>query len=364
MNALDSSHAPPRVDRAVGAFHRALRSDTVTPMRLLAINGLLAMAVALSMVLSLSLGSVSIGFADILRSMLHAIGIGSFHPGNETVDSIILTVRLPRILLAVIIGGSIAVSGAVFQVFIRNVLADPYILGISGGASVGALAAIASGLSLMFTAAVPISAFIGAGLVAAAVFALGNRRQEGDSNSLLLSGVMIGAFLSACILILVSVAGDPVRNALFWLIGYLGNATMADNMLLYAVNIPCILLLGSRATQLNVYTLGVDTARNLGISSRALLALSYAAASLITALSVSVSGSIGFIGLIVPHIARSVFGADHRMLLPTSFLIGSLFLVLSDLAARCMLAPVELPTGAVTAAIGAPLFIYLLKRKK
>ena len=328
------------------------------------VNAVLAILTILSCLLALRLGTVDIGFGDIARSLSAALGLRDSLPDHGLIDSIIVSVRLPRILLAVIVGGSIAVSGVVFQVFIRNVLADPYILGISGGASVGALLAITSGISAAFAGAVPLSAFAGAVIVATVVFSLGSRRQEGDSNSLLLSGVMIGAFLSACILVLVSIAGDPVRTALFWLIGYLGNASMSDNFLLYAVNVPCAVMLASRATALNVYSLGEHTARHLGASPRGTFVLTYAAASLMTALAVSVSGAIGFIGLIIPHIARSLFGADHRILLPSSFFLGSLFLLLSDVIARSVLAPVELPTGAVTAAIGAPLFMYLLRRKK
>lgn len=340
------------------------RQHPLTPARLLITNSTLAFLTVLSSILALRIGTVDIGFSDIARSLSTVFGLRDRLPDQGMIDSIIISVRLPRILLAVIVGGSIAVSGVVFQVFIRNVLADPYILGISGGASVGALAAIASGISAVVAGAVPFSAFVGAIIVATIVFTLGNRRQEGDSNSLLLSGVMIGAFLSACILVLVSIAGDPVRTALFWLIGYLGNASMSDNALLYAVNVPCALLLASRANSLNVYSLGERTARHLGVAPRGTFVLSYAAASLMTALAVSVSGAIGFIGLIIPHVSRSLFGADHRILLPSSFFLGSLFLLLSDVIARSILAPVELPTGAITAAIGAPLFIYLLRRKK
>ena len=342
----------------------SFRADTLTLGRVIGINVFLAVLTVLCMILSIRIGSIDIHFGDIISSLFRGIGLLSVDPSQQSLDSIILYVRLPRILLAVVVGGSIAASGAVFQVFIRNVLADPYILGISGGASVGALCAISTGLAGLFSGAVPLLAFAGAAIVAASVYMLGRRQQGGDSNSLLLSGVMIGAFLSSCILVLVSVVGDPVRNALFWLIGYLGNATIADTALLYAVNIPVIILMISRSASLNIFSLGEETASHLGVSPRRTLFLFYSTASLITAVSVSVSGAIGFIGLIIPHVARSIFGADHRLLLPASFFLGAVFLVLSDLLARTLLSPVELPTGAVTATIGAPLFIYLLRRKK
>jgi iron complex transport system permease protein len=338
--------------------------DVVTPRRLLLHSSLLALLTLLCILVSLRIGSVDIGYGAILKAAFRMFGIGSASSQENSMTSIILSVRMPRVLLAVIVGGSIAVAGAVFQVFVRNVLADPYILGISGGASVGALVAMTSGLAVFSTAMIPVSAFAGAMLVAAIVFALAGKTHQGDSNSLLLYGVMVGAFLSACILVLVSVSGDPTRSALFWLIGYLGNATASDNLLLWALNVPCLLILWSRSTTLNVYALGSETARYLGIAPRVTFFLLYAAASMVTALSVSVSGAIGFIGLIIPHIARSVFGADHRIMIPACFFLGAIFLVVADLLARTMFAPVELPTGAITAAIGAPLFMYLLKRKK
>jgi iron complex transport system permease protein len=334
-----------------------------TLLRVVVTTGLLAAATMIVAFLALGFGSMTIGYAEIVRSILFPGEAASGGGSAEAIRTVVATVRLPRVLLGMIVGGSIAVSGVVFQVFIRNVLADPYILGISGGASTGALLAIASGLAASFAGAVPLCAFAGAVTVAVAVFAFGNASREGDPHSLLLGGVMIGSFLSAVILVLVSIIGDPVRNALFWLIGYLGNAKMEDNLLLYAVNIPCMLLLASRASTLNVYALGGETAHHLGVSSRPTFLMSYGAASLMTALSVSVAGTIGFIGLIIPHVARALFGADHRILIPTAFFSGAMFLVLADLLARSVLAPIELPAGAVTAAIGAPLFIALLRKK-
>lgn len=311
------------------------------------------------LVLSLSLGSVSIPFSRVLSLLF---GDGSL--ADAATDArIIFDVRLPRVLLAACVGGGLALAGVVFQVLLRNVLADPYILGVSGGASVGALVAASTGFALLFPGATSLAAFAGAAVVAVAVYGASGRDVTTDGGTLLLSGVMVGAFLGAVILALVSLGGDPVRSALFWLLGFLGNATM-DQVLISAVVLGgSTLLLMLRAGTMNVLALGAESAAGLGVSVRPVFLMLYAVASLLTAVLVSVAGSIGFIGLIVPHICRLLFGADHRVLVPASLLSGAIFLVVADLMARMLLAPVELPVGAVTAALGAPLFIFLLRRR-
>ncbi|MDT8322728.1 MAG: iron chelate uptake ABC transporter family permease subunit, partial [Bacteroidota bacterium] len=208
----------------------------------------------------------------------------------------------------------------------------------------------------------PLLAFVGATLVVVVVYSLGARGRVQD-NTLLLSGVMIGAFLSAVILALVSTLDRPVRSALYWLIGFLGNATMNEIFILLPVVLPLTLWALLLAGRMNVLALGSAAARHLGVSPRATTLQLYMIASLITAAVVSFSGAIGFVGLIIPHMCRRLFGPDHRLLLPASFLTGASFLIISDIVARSMLAPSELPVGAVTAALGAPVFIYILRRK-
>ena len=316
-----------------------------------------ALLTLLSGILSIRLGSIDVSFADVFTALF-----GSTVQGNETVRTVLVDIRIPRMLAALFVGGGLAVAGVVFQVLLRNVLADPYILGVSSGAAVGALLALATGLSAQFLFAQPLLAFLTALLVVAIVYRLG-LRGSGENNTLLLAGVMIGAFLSAIILGLVSTMDRPVRSALFWLVGYLGNAGMAELSILVPGVLFLTALLLFVSPRMNVLALGTDAASHLGIAVRRQQAVLYVAASLLTALVVSVAGAIGFIGLLIPHVVRRLHGPDHRLLLPLSFFLGASFLIISDLLARTLLAPNELPVGAVTAALGAPLFIYLLRRK-
>jgi iron complex transport system permease protein len=305
---------------------------------------------------------MDVSFGQILHELAAWAGMES-RSADANIHSVIIDIRLPRILLAALAGGGLSLAGVVFQALLRNVLAEPYILGVSGGASVGALVAITTGIGAGFFAAIPLFAFAGGACVVLLVYFLGARLRMGDSNSLLLSGVMVGAFCSAAILGLITMVGDPLRNAMFWLLGYLGNATM-DAVLIVA---PVVLLLALGlflvAHSINAISLGQEQASHLGVQVKALSTLLYAAASLLSAIVVSFAGTIGFVGLIVPHACRRLFGSDHRVLLPSAFFSGAMFLVFSDLLARTLFFPMELPVGAVTAAIGAPLFISLLRAK-
>lgn len=310
---------------------------------------------------SLMSGPVSIPLPDVLRVLFGWSGLTE-KASSSTAKDIVLLVRLPRTVLAALAGGALSVAGAVFQVLLRNVLAEPYILGVSSGAAVGALLAMSTGAAALFWGAIPLSAFLGASFVVAAVHVLARARAQTDSNTLLLVGVMVGAFLSAIILALVSTIGDPVRNALFWLLGYLGHATPATITIVAPVVLIVCLALFARSHTLNVLALGEEQASHLGLESRRISMLLYLAASLLTAAVVSFSGSIGFVGLIVPHLLRRTAGPDHRILLPGAFFFGAAFLIISDIVARSILSPVELPVGAVTAALGAPVFVWMLWR--
>ena len=324
--------------------------------RVLSLLGILLFTTVL---ISLRIGSFDLSYPDLL-SMLYASPSGE--NVSDAAHAVLMEIRLPRILLALLVGGGLSVAGAIFQVLLRNVLADPYILGVSGGAAVGALVAIATGLSGMFLLAQPLLAFVGAIVAVGAVYALASRGRPGD-NTLLLSGVMIGAFLSAVILAIVSTMDAPLRNALYWLIGYLGNATLREVAILFPVVTVLLIIALLAAARMNVLALGSEAAHHLGVGVHRLQPLLYVVASLITAAVVAFSGAIGFVGLIVPHVCRRLFGPDHRLLLPASFLGGASFLICSDIVARTILHPSELPVGAVTAALGAPVFIYVLRRK-
>ena len=275
-----------------------------------------------------------------------------------------LDIRLPRVLLALLLGGALAAAGAVFQALLRNPLADPYILGVSAGAALGAVAMMVAGAGT-FAAGVEAGALAGA-LVAMVVVlrvALAAGRTL-DARVLLLAGVVVGAFFNAVILLLLTTAADAetFRSAIFWTMGSLARADLADIGGLALFLAPCLLALGFLSRPLDLLAAGEETAGYLGVPVERIKLAGYLAASLAVALAVSVAGVIGFVGLIVPHAVRMLWSGEHRFLLPASVLAGGAFLVMTDTAARTVAAPAELPTGVVTALIGVPLFAVLLAR--
>lgn len=329
----------------------------VTARRVFSFSIAAAMLMLASALLSLRIGSFDISFP----AMFSAIADGA-EQESETIRSVLFDIRVPRILTAMFVGGGLALAGVIFQVLLRNVLADPYILGVSGGAAVGALTAIATGLSAWYFPAQVLLAFITALAVVALVYVLGLRASL-ERNTLLLTGVMIGAFLSAIILGLISTMDRPVRTALFWLVGYLGSTGMTEVMIFVPIVFVLSVWAMFHAGNMNILALGEEAASHLGLVVRRHQVLLYVLASLLTATAVSVAGTIGFIGLLIPHLIRLLVGSDHRLLVPLSFFLGATFLIICDLLARSLLSPNEIPVGAVTAAIGAPLFIVLLRRR-
>lgn len=330
---------------------------SATPLRVRRLSLFAALLMIASAMLSLRIGSFDLSYAEMFSAIFNS---GESEYG--TVRAVLFDIRIPRILTALFVGGGLAVAGVVFQVLLRNVLADPYILGVSGGAAVGALTAIATGLSAWYFPAQVLLSFLTALAVVVVVYGLGLRASL-ERNTLLLTGVMIGAFLSAIILALVSTMDRPVRTALFWLVGYLGSTGMAEVAVLVPIVAVLSLWLMLYAGRMNILALGEETASHLGLGVRRTQGLLYILASLMTAAVVSVAGTIGFIGLLVPHVIRLFVGSDHRLLVPLSFFLGATFLIICDLLARSLLSPVEIPVGALTAAIGAPLFIALLRRR-
>ncbi|GJQ63072.1 MAG: corrinoid ABC transporter permease [Melioribacteraceae bacterium] len=303
--------------------------------------------------LGLLSGSVTITPSEIFKVI-------SGTSQNSTAQGIILDIRLPRVLLALAIGGGLSVVGAVFQAILRNPLAEPYILGISSGGTFGAVLSFLLGLSLVGT---QIFAFTGAFLVVILVYSLGKRFGELDPNTLLLSGVMIGAFFSAAILLMMTMLDHSLRNAVFWLIGNISLATPGSVYYILPVSIIVSLLLALNSHKYNLITLGSEEAKHLGLDTGRLKAITYISGSLLIGAVVSVSGIIGFVGLLVPHVCRMLFGLDNRKTIPASFFVGGIYLILADTIGRTIISPAEIPVGAVTALIGAPVFIYLLKRK-
>ena len=281
---------------------------------------------------------------------------------SDVIKRVFFDIRLPRVLLAIVVGGGLSISGAVFQAMLRNPLAEPYILGVSSGASVGTLIAMMLGFNIWFIGT-PVFAFIGSIIVVTLVYYLGRRYGVLDTNTMLLSGVMVGSFLNAIVLFLISFIGQPVRNALIWLLGNLSNADAKSVFVIMPIIIIVSILLYLNASKLNLIASGDEFAKQLGVKVEKIKKIIYVLASIIIGCSVSLSGAIGFVGLIIPHTCRLLFGPDHRILLTTSFLLGSIFVLFMDLLSRTLLYPIELPVGALTAVIGAPVFIFLLRRK-
>jgi iron complex transport system permease protein len=300
----------------------------------------------------------------LLAALLAAVTLGpATVPAGQLFHSAIFwDLRLPRALLALLVGGSLGAAGASLQSLVRNPLADPFLLGLSGGAGLGAVLAIALHFGGAWT--LPLAAFAGALLALGLVFRLGLVGGSAlDPRVLLLGGVAVGAFCGAVTTAVVSLAeASALRNAYLWLWGGLSGASWDTVTLVAAyVPIPLVVLLAA-ARPLDLLTLGEEPARYLGTDVAVTRRRVYLAASLLTAAAVAVAGVIGFVGLIVPHLGRALFGGRHRALLPASFLAGGILLLLADTLARTAVAPRELPVGVVTALVGVPLFVLLLRR--
>ncbi len=286
-------------------------------------------------------------------------------PGENIDYEILVGIRLPRVILAALIGAALACSGVVLQAILRNPLADPYILGISSGAGLGVITAVISGVTWSLWGGSPIAlfAFAGATLTVWLVWYIGRLTGKSQVTTLLLAGVVINAFFSAVIMFLTSIAkSDQVHSTLLWL---MGNITEKSFAVLW-VSAGCIMagMLGlfSICYRLNVLTFGEEEAKGLGVDTEKTKVVAFGLAAFITAIAVSLSGLIGFVGLIIPHGVRLVFGPDHRQLLPVSAIIGSAFLVVADTIARIIIAPAQLPVGVITAIAGGPFFLILLAR--
>ena len=305
------------------------------------------------MLLGLLVAAAALAFAVLTGSS----GIG--WPESETAWRIALELRLPRAIAALVTGGLLALAGVLMQVLLRNPLADPYILGLSGGSA----AFVLGGMSLGLAAVLPIEllAFAGALFSMLVVFVLGRGEGPWSTTRLLLTGVVVAAGWGAVISLLLALGDDAsLKGMLYWLMGDLGYSALSPWWLLALAGLTAALML--RARSLNVLAAGETQAALLGESPRQRHAEIYVAASLLTARAVSIAGTVGFVGLIVPHLVRLVVGADHRRLLPISALAGGVFLLLADTLARTVIAPRQLPVGVLTALLGVPLFLLLLRR--
>jgi iron complex transport system permease protein len=333
----------------------------LTLKRLLWTCGAMAVVLLGCVVLALKLGAVPISVTDLIVN-LGRVAIGQSDQLPTEYRVIVFELRLPRILLGVMVGAALSVSGASFQALLRNPLADPFVLGISSGAALGSIVAliIAPGLPLI----TPLGAFLGAGATIAAVYFLGRREGQLDSATLLLGGVISASFLMAIVMFLITtLAVRDLRGYVFWLMGDLSTPIQPGLRWVYTVGLLAgIGAIYTTAADLNLLLTGEREAIHLGVDVTRVKLVVYVSASLLTALAVSAGGAIGYVGLLVPHAVRLLFGSDYRLLIPASALGGAIAIVVADTLARTVAAPTELPVGAMTAMAGAPFFIYLLRR--
>ena len=305
--------------------------------------------------------SILVGEADLTPGQVFAALLGE---GDINDRRIVVGLRAPRAVMAILVGGGLSLSGAVFQALLRNPLAEPYILGISGGAATGAVLALALGLAASLYWALPAAAFAGALVAIFLVLRVAATADDRvDVRVLLLAGVVVGAFFTACMAFVLSISdARTVRSAVLWMMGSLVGSDWRTVWMVTLYSIPAVIALVGLARPLNLLAIGEETAGYLGADVERVKRIAYVLASLLTAAGVAATGVIGFVGLIVPHSIRLLVGADYRVLLPLAFLAGAVFLMLADIAARTVLPPTEVPIGVITAFVGVPLFLLLLRR--
>jgi iron complex transport system permease protein len=317
--------------------------------RLRAIVAALALAVIVAAV-AFSVGSVPLSLHDLVS--------GQGEAGRTA--RMLAALRAPRVLLAALVGGCLAMAGAALQSLLKNPLADPFLLGTSGGAAAAAALATLAGASPLVS---PAAAFVGAVAASVGVAAIARRSGRLDLQRLLLAGLIAKAFFSALLLAVFSIAsGEAARTMLFWMMGSLADASTGKVAALAPYALAGALVLGAMASRLNLFAVGEENAAALGVDAEKTKRVVFLAASLLTGAAVAFAGVIGFVGLLVPHAVRAVAGNDQRVLLPLSGIAGAALVVAADAVSRAALAPAELPIGAVTAALGAPLFAWLLLR--
>ena len=321
-------------------------------------------------IFSAAIGSANLKSILILKMLLYKIpylGPKFITPEWSTLASTILwDIRIPRIILGGLVGAALAVAGATFQGLLRNPLADPYTLGVSSGAAVGAVFVIiwGGGLTILGMSLVPFSAVAAALVTLLAVYSLARIGGRVATQTIILAGVVIGAFLSAILSFMLTLSYSNLEQVIFWLMGSL--ALKSWDHILFAIPFIVIGLSAAWffARDLNIIALGEESALQLGVNVDRTKKVLLFIAAMLSAAAVSVSGTIGFVGLIIPHLVRMVAGPDHRVLIPVSALVGAIFLILADTIARIIVAPSELPVGVLTAFLGAPFFAYLLRTSK
>jgi iron complex transport system permease protein len=325
--------------------------------RLSVISLSLLLVLLIAMFLGISMGSTTSGIKVVFQSLLKA------KESDPMLDTIIWQIRFPRVLLATLVGAALSLGGLVFQALLRNPLAEPYILGISGGSAIGAIIGILMGLSKF--PGVSLMAFAGSIAILLLILVMSSGQTILKKDALLLSGVMVNAFCAAVIMFLVSMTQDSrLHNIIFWLMGDLSMVDMGHVGILAAILCPCFILIFWFSNSMNLLLMGKEMAQTMGVNIKAVTVILLVTTSFMVSATVSYCGLVGFVGLVVPHLLRLVFGPDHRVLVPACVLGGGAYLVFCDVLARVLPKQGEMPAGVITAMIGAPLFIFLLKKTR
>lgn len=315
------------------------------------------------------IGTANIHPLDVLKIILSKITFLEKYINIEHISkshrSIIWSIRLPRVILAILVGSSLSVAGGVFQALFRNPMADPYIIGVSSGAALGATLGIIFqiNISIFGISNISILAFIGAVLTVFTVYTISKNKNFISTSNLLLSGVAVGQFLTAINSMLMVIYSKDMVKIMYWTMGNLGGKGWEPIKSLWLPLSISMLVIMLHGRELNIILSGEENAKSLGLDTEKTKLKLILLSSFITALVVSVSGVIGFVGLIIPHISRLIFGPDNRIILPTSAIIGGIFLAFTDTIARTLMSPMEIPVGIITALFGGPFFIYLLRMR-
>ena len=320
---------------------------------------------AIALFANVGLGAVKIPPGQVIAIFLSHVGIDIGVQFETRTDAILWNIRLPRVVLGILVGGGLGVAGAALQGVFRNPLAEPGIIGVSSGAAAGAVAAIVLGVSIFSTSTITVAAFLCGLIATAVVYIVARTYGQTEVTTLILAGIAVNATAGAFTGLLTFIADDDqLRSITFWMLGSVGGATWPTVTAVVPFFLVGIILLPFRARSLNLLALGDRDARHLGVSTERVRLGVIVLCALVTGAAVSVSGIIGFVGLVVPHIIRLIAGPDHRFLLPASILGGATALLLADLLARTVVVPAELPLGVVTAMVGGPFFLWLVYRTR
>ena len=333
------------------------------------IYGIVGLVILLAVVAAFAttVGSVKIPLLTTGTILLSKLPLVEIAPEwASTLETIVIDIRLPRVMLAGLVGAALAAAGATYQGLFRNPLADPYLIGVAQGAALGAVIGflLPSGWHALGFGIIPLLAFTGALISTTVVYLLARVGKTLPVTTLILAGVALGALLSSIVSYLIISSGDKLHSIMFWLMGSFSLSQWSEAIMVLPYMLVGLVVLLLYARSLNLMQLDEEQAQQLGINVERLKLILLGAATLITAAAVSFVGIIGFVGIIIPHAVRMIWGADYRFLLPLSILTGAIFLILADILARTVLAPTEIPIGVITAICGAPFFLYLLRRRK